>query len=613
VGMTRASVGFEVSDRLFDRVDEDDCPIDAGAVYSPDDFWTNSGSCLLSGQWFCEKQNIWTRDNPCQDGFVKVGPESGHGFDPYCCERRIDVKLDRSPSSSNPSASQSSSARVALSPSVSLTTQTADQSSGDIYILIVLLSLFFTCAAVAALVLFHKRPSRLSYTSTLVELASVKEDKDDGDCSCAEDSTLALPSPSQGYGVLSHTDRTACAAQEEGDVDPEILGEVRERYALVVGIDKYQDEAIADLEEAVSDATEMGAALGRLGFEVKTLVDGATKARLKRAVCQLCSGKDRGDLLLFYFAGHGVALGGQKQAALVVQDAALNDVERTLSEGDSWDEVDSVITQRWLVQTLKAASARVVVILDACHQGIKTRCLIRRPDFDLHSQGVALLAASTRTQKATDGGANSYTHVLLQALSLQVRGEDDGLYARATLESGGALGPLKLSHVTGFVDSIFMEWRLSDPTLPQPTRDVRGFGNLVLSDLTPFRVGDVVTYIPSPSCSQLDGAVHRHDGGVTTSINAPSSSSQLLIPIKCHVHDRFLGTTAEEQPSYMYTLRHFNQGNKMVTRASVAALSGVRSRSPHSPGAPAACHSQTGHDDDTILASHHQLRRSRSS
>lgn len=50
--------------------------------------------------------------------------------------------------------------------------------------------------------------------------------------------------------------------------------------ALVIGIDHYEDPAIADLETAVNDARAMAEVLETLyGFQVKTLLDRPAKSR----------------------------------------------------------------------------------------------------------------------------------------------------------------------------------------------------------------------------------------------------------------------------------------------------------------------------------------------
>ncbi len=79
-------------------------------------------------------------------------------------------------------------------------------------------------------------------------------------------------------------------------------------YALVVGIDNYEDHAWDKLDMAVDDAREVAKALEARGYEVTTLIDGeATYHNLLDAIRDLVDGpgKDPNARLLLWFAGHG--------------------------------------------------------------------------------------------------------------------------------------------------------------------------------------------------------------------------------------------------------------------------------------------------------------------
>lgn len=77
--------------------------------------------------------------------------------------------------------------------------------------------------------------------------------------------------------------------------------ETAARKALVVGINAYSR---APLQCCVSDATAVHGALIRMGFEsvLKTDCDAET---LRSATDQFCRSLNRGDIAVFYFAGHG--------------------------------------------------------------------------------------------------------------------------------------------------------------------------------------------------------------------------------------------------------------------------------------------------------------------
>jgi WD40 repeat protein len=103
----------------------------------------------------------------------------------------------------------------------------------------------------------------------------------------------------------------------------------KQSIAVVVGIDSYQ-AGIPRLDSAVEDARLVASTLEQEhAFTVTTLYDGdATVARLKHLVeVELSSQLEEGSRLLFYFAGHGVALDGDEGLAgyLLLSDAVRGD------------------------------------------------------------------------------------------------------------------------------------------------------------------------------------------------------------------------------------------------------------------------------------------------
>ena len=96
------------------------------------------------------------------------------------------------------------------------------------------------------------------------------------------------------------------------------------RIALVIGNSAYQ--STAELNNPRNDATDMAGALRRLGFEVLDGLD-LDKRSMERIIRQFGIKLSGADLALFFYAGHGVAIGGQNY--LVPTDARL------ASEGDA--------------------------------------------------------------------------------------------------------------------------------------------------------------------------------------------------------------------------------------------------------------------------------------
>ncbi len=84
------------------------------------------------------------------------------------------------------------------------------------------------------------------------------------------------------------------------------------KYALIVGVSRYDDPEIGDLNFAAQDAREVGACLSEVcGFdEVRTLVSGGEHEpdhiSVVEALHNFAPILNKEDLFLFYFAGHGI-------------------------------------------------------------------------------------------------------------------------------------------------------------------------------------------------------------------------------------------------------------------------------------------------------------------
>jgi hypothetical protein len=86
------------------------------------------------------------------------------------------------------------------------------------------------------------------------------------------------------------------------------------RGAVIIGVDRYNDSALRDLQAAVQGAKDVAAWAESNGFEVKCLTDEAnpiTFERVQEAIENFTSrtGDQRLDQLFVYFSGHGVNRG----------------------------------------------------------------------------------------------------------------------------------------------------------------------------------------------------------------------------------------------------------------------------------------------------------------
>jgi hypothetical protein len=139
--------------------------------------------------------------------------------------------------------------------------------------------------------------------------------------------------------------------------------QAEKRVALVIGNAAYQNTT--PLKSTTSDATDMSAALTRLGFEV---VDGndLDKRGMERTMRAFTQKLARADVALFYFAGHAVQSGGQN--FLMPIDARLR------SEGDiDFETLPLSLVLRQMEREAKTS----IVLIDAARDNPLARGLAR--------------------------------------------------------------------------------------------------------------------------------------------------------------------------------------------------------------------------------------------
>ena len=192
------------------------------------------------------------------------------------------------------------------------------------------------------------------------------------------------------------------------------------RIALVIGNAAYQNTA--RLNNPTNDASDVGAALQRLGFDV---VEGRDldKRAMERLIRQFGIKLAGADVALFFYAGHGLQVGGLNY--LVPTDARL------AGEGDV--DFESLPLNLVLKQMEREAKTSVV-LLDACRDNPLARNLARTMGTrsSYIGQGLAevrtgvgtLIAFSTQPgYVALDGaGRNSpYAEALLKHVEMPGR------------------------------------------------------------------------------------------------------------------------------------------------------------------------------------------------
>jgi hypothetical protein len=190
------------------------------------------------------------------------------------------------------------------------------------------------------------------------------------------------------------------------------------RVALVIGNSHYQNVPV--LANPANDATDVSAALRRLGFNVKTLRD-ADFESFRGALIEFGHAAQGADMAVLFFAGHGIEIAGDNW--LVPIDAALkNDI----------DVGTEAIGLHAAMLAVSNAKRLGLVILDACRNNPFARQSPKPgatavADFGLApvepAENVLVAYAARDGTTANDGtGRNSaYTAALLRHL------EDPGL------------------------------------------------------------------------------------------------------------------------------------------------------------------------------------------
>jgi len=195
-----------------------------------------------------------------------------------------------------------------------------------------------------------------------------------------------------------------------------------EKFALVIGCNEYQDPKLPRLQAPSGDIQDLAALIknpeiGNFNNVVTLLNKPFSTVSLE--IAKLFTNKNKDDLLLLYFSGHGV-LDEQGRLYFAMQDTVRNLLSGSaISANFVHDEMDN------------SRSKRQLLILDCCHSGAFSRGtksaigqkVITNSTFKSDSYGRAVLTATDSTQYAWEGNKfvgtteNSlFTHYLLDGL-----------------------------------------------------------------------------------------------------------------------------------------------------------------------------------------------------
>lgn len=221
-------------------------------------------------------------------------------------------------------------------------------------------------------------------------------------------------------------------------VDPEQPGK---RWAIVIGINKYMNSSIKELEKAQNDAIDLSNQLNNSGeFDyVFTFTDKSQnifdplfpmKNNILAKIDTVLREANENDFVLFYFSGHGIS-DPNGNGYLVAIDTQLDDPFTT---GIKIDDIVAKIQAKGIKRNL--------LILDACREVInkETKSLnqigLKEKKYD--EAVISAIFYSTGSgyysHEHNDFSNGVYTHFLLQGMKGEADADNNGIVTISELE-----------------------------------------------------------------------------------------------------------------------------------------------------------------------------------
>ncbi len=255
-----------------------------------------------------------------------------------------------------------------------------------------------------------------------------------------------------------------------------------ERVALVVGNAEY--EHVRDLANPQKDADDIGAALGRLGFEV-THLENVGYRDLLRGLQKFEAAAARAEIAVVFYAGHGIEV--DKHNYLVPVEARLATDSDVKYEAVPLDVV---------MAAAEVASTLGLVILDACRDNpflamMRSTGLARSVDRGLarvepRGTGKSMLVAYSAKEGTTaadgePGGNSPYAAALLKHLERPELHVGD-LFIEVRKEMLATPGSQTPVEYGALVEKIFLASRAAPPADAAKAAEIVLPGGLTLAD-----------------------------------------------------------------------------------------------------------------------------------
>ena len=233
------------------------------------------------------------------------------------------------------------------------------------------------------------------------------------------------------------------------------------RIALVIGNNAY---AGSPLQNAVPDARAVSAALRGLGFAV-TLIEDAKRADMASAIATAADTLRPDDVMFFFYAGHGVQIGGENYLIPVDFDSRSGTSVRL-----------SALATTDLQEALSKAKVSLIA-LDACRNNpfAGHRGAVGLAPMEARGSLVAYATGAGQTASDNPGASNGlFTQELLKALrepDLSARSLFYRIRQRVYEASNGRQFPAVYDGLIGDAVLGHADVRVDSGPAPQPSRD----------------------------------------------------------------------------------------------------------------------------------------------
>ncbi|MGP8070193.1 MAG: caspase domain-containing protein [Candidatus Bathyarchaeia archaeon] len=250
----------------------------------------------------------------------------------------------------------------------------------------------------------------------------------------------------------------------------------KEKWAILIGVDSYQDSTFNSLRFCVYDMNALYEILvqpERGGYDKENTLlisdQGGkdflpTRSNIMHHVSSLARMAKEDDIILFAFSGHGMEEGGSSY--LLPADARTGILTQT------------GIAVKWIKETLGQATCRAkVMVLDACHAGAMTGRAntgqmtqgFAKEITDL-AEGFALLSSCKLNEVSYEWEEKKhgvFSHFLCE-----------GLMGYADLDSDGKI---TVSEANRYVTERVTKWAFNSNRQQSPTLELKVSGDIILA------------------------------------------------------------------------------------------------------------------------------------